>query len=136
MTTIKYITIHCSASPQGRGDTAETIHGWHLQRGWAGIGYHHVILEDGTIENGRPHYWIGSHVGGHNSGNLGICLIGDYVFTDEQYSALASLLRDLLDKYPKAKILGHTNWPDTHKTCPNFDVAIFLADIGLENIIA
>ena len=25
-------------------------------------------------------------------------------------------------KYPSAKILGHNEFPNTNKTCPNFDV--------------
>ena len=132
MTSFNYITIHCSASPQGRGDDAETIHSWHMKRGWDGIGYHYVVLEDGEIQRGRPHYWKGAHVGGHNYRNLGICLIGDDVFTDEQYGALAFLLRELLDRYPDVQILGHRDWPDTGKTCPNFDVALYLQSIGLE----
>ena len=131
MANIRYITIHCSASPQGRGDNAETFHKWHLERGWSGIGYHYVILENGTVERGRPHYWTGSHVGGHNTGNLGICFVGEDSFTDAQYGALTALLRELVNKYPNAKILGHRDWPDVHKTCPNFEVSEYLNRVGL-----
>ena len=47
---IDAIVVHCSDSPHGRGNNAETIHGWHLARKWSGIGYHYVILEDGTVQ--------------------------------------------------------------------------------------
>lgn len=125
---MKHIVIHCSDSPQGRGDTAETIHAWHRQKGWDGVGYHHVILEDGTVENGRPHYWTGSHVRGHNTGSLGICLIGRDTFTSSQMGALRGLLRRLHAKYPEAVIVGHSDL-DPNKSCPNFNVRDLVEDV-------
>lgn len=118
--------IHCSDSPQGRGDNAETIHGWHLQNGWDGIGYHFVILEDGAIEGGRPSYWRGSHTKGHNDA-LGICLIGQDSFTDEQYESLKNLI--LGHEFKKEEVVGHYAVSDGKKTCPNFDVEAFLETI-------
>lgn len=119
--------IHCSDSPQGRGDTAETIHGWHLERGWDGIGYHYVILEDGTVEAGRPEYWSGSHARGYNK-SMGICLIGIDDFTHAQFISLERLLKD---KGLKSKeVVGHYAVNDG-KTCPNFDVEKFLISISL-----
>ena len=79
--------IHCSDSPQGRGDNAQTIHRWHKERGFDGIGYHYVILEDGTVENGRPEFWSGAHAKGHNDA-IGICFIGDEDFTEAQFQSL------------------------------------------------
>jgi len=127
---VKYIVVHCSDSPHGRGDNAATIHKWHLQRGWDGIGYHHVILEDGTRQAGRPEYWTGSHVAKHNTGSVGICLIGRETFTPEQFGALVALLRELKARYPQANIVGHYQL-DPGKTCPNFDVPAFIRNHGL-----
>lgn len=118
---VEYIIIHCSASPQGRGDDAETIHAWHLANGWSGIGYHCVILEDGTIENGRPLYWIGSHARGYNTKSIGVCLIGEGVYTLQQWHALRTHIFKLLEKFPQAKVVGH-NELDDNKDCPMFDV--------------
>ena len=108
--------IHCSDSPQGRGDNAETIHGWHKQNGWDGIGYHYVILEDGTVEAGRPIYWSGAHARGHND-KIGICLIGINQFTEDQFEALYKLLNDL----EVEEIKGHYE-VDKAKSCPNIDM--------------
>lgn len=121
MSNINYIVVHCSDSPQGRGDTAATIHKWHVERGWSGIGYHYVVLEDGTVERGRPHYWTGAHVKNHNSDSLGICLIGRDSFTEEQFLALRGLINLLKLSYPRAEVLGHRDL-DGNKSCPNFDV--------------
>lgn len=118
--------IHCSLSPQGRGDNAETIHKWHTAKGWDGIGYHYVILEDGTVENGRPEYWAGAHARGYNK-SLGICLIGDKEFTPAQYISLEKLLKD--HNFKSDEVVGHYAVSD--KTCPNFDVKKYLVSIGL-----
>lgn len=121
---IEKIVIHCSDSPPGRGDNAETIHRWHLSRGWDGIGYHYVIDEDGTVEAGRPHFWRGSHVRGHNAKSLGICLIGRGKddFTMAQMGALRELVKDLRRQHQCETVCGHRDL-DENKTCPGFDVA-------------
>ena len=50
MRSINAIYIHHSASP--KSTTVEQINQWHLDRGWAGIGYHFVINGDtGKIED-------------------------------------------------------------------------------------
>jgi len=118
---VEYIVIHCSASPQGRGDNAETIHAWHLANGWDGIGYHDVIIEDGTVESGRPYYWNGSHARGYNAKSIGVCLIGEGTYTLQQWDALRKHVFKLLEKFPQAKVVGH-NQLDPNKDCPMFDV--------------
>lgn len=117
--------IHCSDSPQGRGDNAETIHNWHLANGWDGIGYHYVILENGVIESGRPKYWQGAHCRGYNE-DIGICLIGIDTFSEIQYNSLRVLLKSLNIRIEDIK--GHYEH-DTNKTCPNIDMDWFRATL-------
>ena len=123
------IVIHCSDSPQGRGDDAATIHRWHLERDFSGIGYHFVVLEDGTRQSGRPVYWQGAHCQGHNSNSIAICLIGQGEYTEEQYGALTELLRELLVDHPQAWVVGHYEL-DRRKGCPMFDVPQWLESRG------
>lgn len=118
---IKNIVIHCSDSPQGRGDDAATIHRWHLEKGWAGIGYHKVILESGEVQDGRPLFWKGAHVGPYNSESIGICLIGQGTYTLKQWAVLRDLIYEMLGRFPNAKVVGH-NELDSSKICPMFDV--------------
>ena len=137
---ITHVVVHCSDSPAGRGDTAATIHSWHKEKGWDGIGYHHVILEDGTVQNGRPHYWHGAHVKGYNHCSIGICLIGKPnmegtidAYPEEQITALRRTIRqiDSVDVYSEragAKVLGHRDL-DSSKTCPGFDVSEWWAGV-------
>lgn len=119
------IIIHCSDSPQGRGDDASTIDRWHKERGWTGIGYHYVILEDGLIQEGRPLGTKGAHARGYNN-YIGICLIGVDAFTDAQFTSLALLCKAL----DVEDIKGHYD-VSTTKTCPNFDVELFKLKRGL-----
>jgi N-acetylmuramoyl-L-alanine amidase len=58
-------------------------------------------------------------------------MIGRNDFTPEQMTALDGLLRDWISRYPQARICGHRDFPNTQKTCPNFDVAAWVKDRGL-----
>ena len=126
---INLIVTHCSASPQGRGDDVKTIRMWHLERGWSDIGYHFVILEDGTIQLGRPLNKAGAHAYGFNRYSIGICLIGIDVFTNEQKEALSELIIQLMNMFDldKDQVKGHYELTDK-KTCPNINMDKFKKD--------
>ena len=82
--------------------SAEQIHGWHKNQGWAGIGYHYVIRKDGTIERGRPEWAIGSHAYGENSHTIGIHISGDFDSaepTEKQIENCAELVADICTRY-------------------------------------
>lgn len=119
---IDTIVIHCSDTPDTENIGAKEIHEMHLKFGWNGIGYHKVICRNGTIQNGRPEYWIGAHAKGVNQSSLGVCLIGRSKFSNEQFNSLKKVVNNWKSKYNILKILGHYEAIDTKKTCPNFDV--------------
>ena len=119
---IKLLVIHCSNTSDQRDIGASEIHQMHLNFGWDGIGYHKIIKRDGSIQNGRPEYWIGAHVYGKNDQSLGVCLIGKNNFSNNQFLSLEKLLLEWRNKYNNAEILGHRDVIKTKKTCPNFDV--------------
>ncbi|PJN96393.1 lysozyme [Amaricoccus sp. HAR-UPW-R2A-40] len=124
------IVIHCTATPEGRDVSVETIRGWHRKNGWSDIGYHYVVALDGTIQPGRPEAVIGAHVSGHNAGMIGISYVGGCdakmqpkdTRTPAQRDALMAACRALIAKYPTiAKVSGHRDY-DAGKACPSFDV--------------
>lgn len=104
------------------------IRQWHKEKGWLDIGYHFVIRRDGTVEAGREQSAVGSHVQGHNSDSVGVCLVGgidakgnfEANFTPDQMNALRSLLTSLQADYPKAVIRAHHDVAP--KACPSFDL--------------
>lgn len=132
---ITHIVVHCSDSPH-RGDTAVDVHRWHLENGWNGIGYNYTINETGLLESGRPEYWIGSHVGGQNTGKLGIMLFGESGrFTDVQYTVLRCLIGGLLERHPTALVCGHADLdPANRPYCPGFDVGRWWREEGGQRV--
>lgn len=127
--------IHTSATPERwfNGKTNENIFNeikrWHVEdNGWRDIGYHRVIMRDGEIWTGRSLYEVGAHVAGHNSGTVGICLIGagtpvgkasDH-YTTKQRTALKQYLRELANLTDLQKVTGHNDY--AAKDCPGFKV--------------
>ena len=95
-----------------------------------GIGYNSVILENGTLQEGRPIYWQGAHVRdfdgdgeGNNSDSLGVCLIGmGGDATPSQKAVLRLKLNTWLNIYPQAEVCGHYELDSRKPDCPGFDV--------------
>tara|TARA_R110000851_G_scaffold306278_1_gene464575 strand:+ start:437 stop:817 length:381 start_codon:yes stop_codon:yes gene_type:complete len=117
---------------------AATIRKWHTEeRGWSDIGYHKVILRDGTVEQGRAEADSGAHAKNYNSKSVGICLVGGRGddddaadnFTDPQFDSLLELILDMKEKYPDAEVLGHRDLDGVSKKCPSFDVSSKLAQL-------
>lgn len=125
---IKELIVHCSATPEGKDYSVDTIRQWHLQRGFSDIGYHYVIYRDGSIHIGRDESIIGAHCTGHNTNSIGVCYVGGCASdgktpkdtrTTEQKQSLVKLLKELKTKYPQASIHGHRDF--ANKACPSFD---------------
>jgi N-acetyl-anhydromuramyl-L-alanine amidase AmpD len=108
--------IHHTAS----GDvSATTVHGWHLARKWAGIGYHYLIRHNGVIERGRPEHTQGVHASGANSDSIGIALAGNFTNARpalEQMQSLTWLIRDIQKRYGNILVIGHKDVDAT--ACP------------------
>ena len=127
---IKYLVVHCTATPEGREVTAAEIRRWHREKGWRDIGYHYVVLLDGTVESGRSEATPGAHAQGVNQMSLGIVYAGGLASdgktakdtrTPAQKASLVKLLTSLKTKYPQAQIIGHRDVPGTNKACPSFN---------------
>jgi N-acetylmuramoyl-L-alanine amidase len=127
MRKINSLIVHASATPNDRNVTAKDIDIWHKQRGFKKIGYHFVILRDGTIEEGRNINEIGAHVRGHNRYTIGVCLIGAGYslddFTKEQKKSLIKVTNNMITLFPNITIHGHREY--SNKSCPGFDIVDF-----------
>ena len=127
--TIKEIIVHCTATPEGRIETVESVRNMHKARGFSDIGYHYLIGLNGERWEGRNVNLIGAHCEGHNSNSIGVCYVGGVdkkmqakdTRTEKQKDALVALLKDLRKLYPKAKIYGHRDFDKKGKACPSFD---------------
>jgi len=116
--TTRRIIIHHAASV---GDVdIETIHRWHLARGWMGAGYHYNVRMDGSIERGRPEWAQGAHARDNNTDTIGICLAGNIDQRPPpiaQMMGLVALLRDIWTRHQTAlPLTGHSDVNNT--ACP------------------
>lgn len=136
---ITHIVMHYSATYADQDLDIRDIDKMHRARGFNGVGYHYVIKRDGMIERGRKETEIGAHVGGQNTGKIGICLIGGLDRatgpnvgvdnrTGPQKASAKALITELLARYPSAKVLGHRDLAATQ--CPAYDVAAWWATVS------
>ena len=127
MRKINEIIVHCTATKEGQHFTVDDVRRWHLERKFVDIGYHYLVLLDGTIQEGRPIETIGAHCVGHNAHSIGVCYVGGLdkngkaadTRTPEQKASLFHLLTELKQRYPAAAIHGHRDFAS--KACPCFD---------------
>jgi hypothetical protein len=102
------LTVHHTATANGSTDPAATLRAIYryqaVDRGFGDIGYHYLIDEAGVVYEGRhsgndgdpAHDAAGNvvtaaHVGGFNSGNVGIALLGTLTTVDPRPGARTSL---------------------------------------------
>lgn len=127
------VILHCSATPEGKDFTVETIDKWHKERKFSCIGYQYVIYRDGTIHQGRPEETVGAHCTDYNSISVGVCYIGGTdkngkakdTRTKEQKETLYELVEYLLKKYNLriTDVYGHRDF--ANKACPSFSTQQF-----------
>ena len=101
------------------------IQDFHMNgRGWIDIGYHFLISPTGQVFQGRPEHVRGAHVLNHNTGNLGVSLMGNYhppvshEPTDGELKAFVALGKRLVADYkmPIENIKAHRDLQSTD--CP------------------
>jgi N-acetylmuramoyl-L-alanine amidase len=133
---VKYLTIHCTATPEGRDNSAEEVKRWDIER-FGQPSYHHVVELDGDAVRHLTDGERGAHTGGHNTGNIGISYVGGTTTlnagakpkdtrTPAQKATLRRLVAEYKAKYPGIIVRGHRDWPKVAKACPSFDVATAL----------
>lgn len=140
------MVFHCSATKEGVSFDVNDIRKWHKARGFRDVGYHYVILLDGTIQLGRPLDQSGAHVKDHNADSIGVCYIGGLdkdgnpkdTRTPEQIESMKLIYNFYKATYPDMRFLGHRDLsPDLDgdgeverhewlKACPCFDVRAWL----------
>ncbi len=118
--TLHTIVVHHSAT--AATDTPRALQALHQSTaGYADIAYHLLIGNDGTIFEGREIGVRGAHVARHNSGAVGICVIGNFERAEParfQTQSLTDLVAALRDRYRITHLAGHRDFPDNKTVCP------------------
>ena len=119
---VKYLIVHHSGMDHGEDPVAE-IRKLHVEtNGWDDIGYHFIILEDGTTVDGRPTDSVGAHCLGYNAVSFGVCIagFGDKA-TPAQMFSLGRLYTRLRMVMPNGLgIKPHNEFKNT--ICPGFSL--------------
>lgn len=127
------VTFHHSAGPRATSkarcqELNRAYQIQHINQGWGDIGYHFCVDDLGRVYHLRPVDWKGAHVGGWNTGNVGIMFHGNFVSaepTDAMKETLEWFFKGGLyrltgqneDNYKLAR--GHREWSGhTSNACP------------------
>lgn len=116
--TTDWITVHHAAAlyPQPLGiDDVRAVANYHTKtKGWPGIGYHICLAEE--TQGGRiARYNVShldlqrAHVAWRNDRAIGVSCLTNFTGLPEQkwIDALAEVLAELRQRYPKAAMVGH-----------------------------
>ena len=149
---LKYLVIHCTATPEGREVSADDIRRWHTSvppagRGWKQVGYTDLFHLDGSVErlvanneDAQVDPWeITNGAAGYNSISRHVVYVGGVdadnvkeardTRTPEQREAMMHYVLDFHRRHPLVKIVGHCQL--AAKACPSFDVQEWLESIGI-----
>lgn len=152
MAKLKYLVLHCTATPEGREVTSNEIRAWHTNpvskggRGWKQVGYTDMIHLDGRVErlvenneDANVDPWeITNGAKGYNSTSRHVVYVGGVARdrktprdtrTPAQLKAMESYVKDFHRRHPDVKIVGHNEL--AAKACPSFDVRKWLVSIGI-----
>lgn len=152
MAELKYLVIHCTATPEGREVTAADIRRWHTSplsqggRGWRQVGYTDIIHLDGRVErlvdnneDANVDPWeVTNGAKGYNSVSRHIVYAGGMTRdmakakdtrTQAQRDAMRDYVIDFHRRFPGVRIVGHNEL--AAKACPSFNVQKWLKQIGI-----
>lgn len=151
---LKYLVIHCTATPEGREVSADEIRRWHTAppsaggRGWKQVGYTDMVHLDGSVErlvrNNEDMqvdaFEITNGAKGYNAVARHVVYVGGVdatgkakdTRTEAQRNALAAYVRDFHARFPQVRIIGHNEIAP--KACPSFNVQAWLKAIGIRQL--
>ena len=156
MAGMKYLVLHCTATPEGREVTSGEIRHWHTDpvkkggRGWKQVGYTDMIHLNGTVErlvrnneDAVVDPWeVTNGAKGYNSVSRHVVYVGGLATdgktakdtrTAAQLKAMTAYVRVFHERFPQIRIIGH-NELNSHKACPSFNVQEWLRSIGIKQV--
>ena len=129
MAKLKYLVIHCTATPEGREVSSADIRKWHTS----------PVAQGGNNEDAQVDPWeVTNGAKGYNSVSRHIVYAGGVekdgktpkdTRTGCQKKALEKYVKDFHRKFPDVRIIGHNEL--AAKACPSFDVQEWLKEIGI-----
>ena len=157
MASMRYLVLHCTATPEGREVSSDEIRHWHTApvkeggRGWKQVGYTDMIHLDGTVErlvanneDAEVDPWeVTNGAKGYNTVSRHVVYVGGLATdgktakdtrTEAQVKAMTAYVRDFHERFPQIRIVGHSELPGVKKACPSFNVEEWLRSIGIKQV--
>jgi hypothetical protein len=140
MSDIKNLIVHHTAAPASVGP--EAIARYQVkEHGWPGIGYHFMIMADGTIDQTNGLATISYHAQKANASSVGIAFAGNFMGigpTEAQLKAGGRLLTHLVQLLgvPKENIKGHKDFVATQCPGDQWDTGLAWRDQLLAQVLA
>lgn len=110
------------------------VQAWHTRRaGLADIAYHFVIDAKGEAFEGRAINVRGVHTGGHNTGTVGVALLGHFELwrpAEAQIATLQLLVAHLKATYALTHLAGHRDFQPDVTQCPGRHLAAYLPGLA------
>jgi len=148
---LKFLVIHCTATPEGREVTSGQIRHWHLDpppagRGWRQVGYTDLFHLNGGVErlvnnneDGNVDTWeITNGAVGINSISRHVVYAGGLAAdaktpkdtrTEDQKKTMLRYVQDMIRMHPDILVAGHNQF--AAKACPSFNVPMWLQSVGI-----
>jgi len=95
-----------------------------------------MISQSGVIHRPHPIEDISYGCRGCNSNSIHVATIGGLVYDDRthlQKEAMYRVVKELVDKFPDAVVIGHRDRPNVRRLCPRYDAAEWWANQELLN---
>ena len=144
---LKFLIIHCTATPENREVSSKDIYNWHINgRGWNQVGYSELIQLDGKLitlvdynDDDNVDSWeITNGVRGKNAISRSIVYSGGCdknmkakdTRTEAQKKTMEMYIKAHLTIHPNLLVAGHNQF--SSKSCPSFCTIQYLRSINVQ----
>lgn len=135
---ITEVVVHATDTTRDMEVNYDVLYRWDVvERNFTDVGYHLIILRDGSLQVCRPISKVGAHtLNGHNKYSIGIAFVGGLLgnrkqnmfkrshksYTQEQFNTFNAFMKAFYTVVPGGQAWGHNDIDQTRRSDPHFDV--------------
>ena len=136
------VVVHATDTTKDMEVNYDVLKAWDVtERGLSEVGYHFIILRDGSLQVCRPISVDGVHsLKGHNENSIGIAFVGGLLgnrsnreakrssrsFSMEQFNTFDTFMRAFYTVVPGGQAWGHNDIDHTRRSDPHFNVQLYI----------
>lgn len=136
------VVVHATDTTKDMEVNYDVLKAWDVtERGLSEVGYHFIILRDGSLQVCRPISVDGVHsLKGHNENSIGIAFVGGLLgnrsnreakrssrsFSMEQFNTFDTFMKAFYTVVPGGQVWGHNDIDHTRRSDPHFNVPRYI----------